>query len=153
MWAQQLWPKVLELQLQHHSFQRQSSDSPSWYFQPHEGSQDLLSGDLGSWWGLETWWGLEICIPGEVCSGSVILGRSLSFCSRFFCRSLEMRGVQVFDVVASSLWTPPPCFVNGIPSVDSWHYLSWGFGHLAVSRGIFSYHYLGHLVAEGQGCC
>ena len=99
----------------------QSSDFPSWYFQPHEGSQDLLSGDLGSWWGLETWWGLEICIPGEVCSGSVILGRSLSFCSRFFCRSLEMRGVQVFDVVASSLWTPPPCFVNGIPSVDSWH--------------------------------
>ena len=65
----------------------QSSDFPSWYFQPHEGSQGLLSGDLGSWWGLET------CIPGEVCSGSVILGGSLSFCSRFFSRSLEVRDV------------------------------------------------------------
>ena len=42
----------------------------------------------------------------------------------------------------------------GFPHLGAILYpLSWGFGHLAVSGGIFSYHYLGHLVAEGQGCC
>lgn len=49
----------------------QSSDFPSSRFQPEEVSQDLVSGDLHSWWGLET------CLPSGFRSGSVISGRFL----------------------------------------------------------------------------